>query len=86
MNYKILFILFLTLLVSCEQNNLKKNIINQELVTKYANTGFTLVYNDVLKKEKKISKKIGNRSLLIFHKNLKKNSFVKIQILLTTKQ
>ena len=32
----------------------------------------------VLKKEKKISKKIDNRSLLIFHKNLKKNSFVKI--------
>ena len=57
MNYKILFILFLTLLASCEQNNLKKNIINQELVTKYTNTGFTLVYNDVLKKEKKISKK-----------------------------
>ena len=78
MNYKIIFILFLTLLASCEQNNLKKNIINQELVTKYTNTGFTLVYNDVLKKEKKISKKIDNRSLLIFHKNLKKNSFVKI--------
>jgi len=78
MNCKILFILFLTLLASCEQNNLKKNIINQELVTKYTNTGFTLVYNDVLKKEKKISKKIDNRSLLIFHKSLKKNSFVKI--------
>ena len=78
MNYKILFILFLTLLASCEQNNLKKNIINQELVTKYTNTGFTLVYNDVLKKEKRISKKIDNRSLLIFHKSLKKNSFVKI--------
>ena len=78
MNYKILFILFLTLLASCEQNNLKKNIINQELVTKYTNSGFTLVYNDVLKKEKKISKKIDNRSLLIFHKSLKKNSFVKI--------
>ena len=28
--------------------------------------------------ESKISKKIDNRSLLIFHKNLKKNSFVKI--------
>ena len=78
MNYKILFILFLTLLASCEQNNPKKNIINQELVTKYTNTGFALVYNDVLKKEKKISKKIDNRSLLIFHKSLKKNSFVKI--------
>ena len=78
MNYKILFILFLILLTGCEQNNLKKDIINQQLVTKYSNTGFTLVYKDVLKKEKKISKKIDNRSLLIFHKSLKKNSFVKI--------
>ena len=78
MNYKILFILFLILLTGCEQNNLKKDIINQQLVTKYSNTGFTLVYKDVLKKEKKISKKIDNKSLLIFHKSLKKNSFVKI--------
>ena len=78
MNYKILFILFLILLTGCEQNNLKKNIINQELVTKYTNTGFALVYNDVLKHEKKISKKIDNGSLSIFHKSLKKDSFVKI--------
>jgi hypothetical protein len=47
-------------------------------VTKYKNSGFTLVYDSVLIKEKKISKKIDNRSLLIFHKSLKKNSFVKI--------
>ena len=78
MNYKTLFILIFILLTSCEQNNLKKNIVNQEIVTKYKNSGFTLVYNDVLKKEKKITKKINNESLLIFHKNLKKNSFVKI--------
>ena len=78
MNYKTLFILIFIFLTGCEQNNLKKNIINQEIVTKYKNSGFTLVYNDVLKKEKKITKKINNESLLIFHKNLKKNSFVKI--------
>ena len=78
MNYKTLFILFFILLVGCEQNNLNKNIVNQEIVTKYKNSGFTLVYKDVLKKEKKITKKIDNRSLLIFHKSLKKNSFVKI--------
>ena len=45
---------------------------------KYKNSGFALVYEDKLKKDKKISKKIDNRSLLIFHKTLKKNSFVKI--------
>jgi len=37
-----------------------------------------LVYDNILNKEKKISKKIDNKGLYIFHKNLKKNSFVKI--------
>ena len=41
-------------------------------MTKYKNSGFALVYDPVLKKEKKISKKIDNRSLLIFTKILKK--------------
>ena len=65
-------------MLGCEQNNLNKNSVNQEIMTKYKNSGFTLVYDPVLKKEKKISKKIDNKSLFIFHKNLKKNSFVKI--------
>jgi hypothetical protein len=55
-------------LLGCEQNNLNKNAINQEIITKYKNSGFALVYNQVLKKEKKISKKIDDRSLLIFTK------------------
>ena len=78
MNYKKLiitcWILFLT---GCNQNGLNKRLTNESLV-KYKNSGFTLIYDDSLKKEKKISKKIDNRSLLIFHKNLKRNSFVKI--------
>jgi len=78
MNYKKLiitcWILFLT---GCNQNGLNKRLTNDSLI-KYKNSGFTLIYDDSLKKEKKISKKIDNRSLLIFHKNLKKNSFVKI--------
>jgi hypothetical protein len=78
MNYKSLIIIFFIFLLGCEQNNLNKNVLNQEIVTKYKNSGFALVYDSVLKKEKKISKKIDNRSLLIFHKSLKKNSFVKI--------
>ena len=78
MNYKSLFIIIFIFLVSCEQNSLDRNIVNQEMLTKYKNSGFTLVYDPILKKEKKITKKIDNRSLLIFHKNLKKNSFVKI--------
>ena len=79
MNYKILIIIISTFfLTNCEQNNVDKKIFNQQLFDKYTNTGFALIYTDSLKKEKKITKKIDNRSLLIFHKNLKKNSFVKI--------
>ena len=78
MNYKSLLIVFFIFLLGCEQNNLNKNIVNQEIMSKYKNSGFALVYDPVLKKEKKISKKIDNRALVIFHKNLNKNSFVKI--------
>ena len=78
MNYKSILIVFFIFLVGCEQNNLKKDVVNQEIMSKYKNSGFALVYDPVLKKEKKISKKIDNKSLFIFHKNLKKNSFVKI--------
>jgi hypothetical protein len=78
MSYKSLLIVLFIFLLGCEQNNLNKNAVNQEIMTKYKNSGFALVYNPMLKKEKKITKKIDNRSLLIFHKSLKKNSFVKI--------
>ena len=78
MNYKSILIVFFIFLLGCDQNNLKKNVVNKEIMSKYKNSGFTLVYDPVLKKEKKISKKIDNKSLFIFHKNLKKNSFVKI--------
>jgi hypothetical protein len=78
MNYKSILIVFFIFLLGCEQNNLKKNVIKKEIMSKYKNSGFALVYDPVLKKEKKISKKIDNKSLFIFHKNLKKNSFVKI--------
>jgi hypothetical protein len=78
MNYKSILIVFFIFLLGCEQNNLKKDVVNREIMSKYKNSGFALVYDPVLKKEKKISKKIDNKSLFIFHKNLKKNSFVKI--------
>ena len=65
-------------MASCEKNNINKIVVNQQMFDKYKNTGFALIYTDTLKKEKKITKKIDNRSLLIFHKSLRKNSFVKI--------
>ena len=79
MNYKIiLFIFTIFILAGCNQDNQNKNSIKFSPEQKYKNTGFTLVYNNKLRKEKKISKKIDNRALIIFHKNLKKDSFVKI--------
>lgn len=79
MNYRILSIIFFTFfLIGCEQNSFNKNLTNQNKLSKYKNSGFTLVYDNILKQEKKISKRIDNRSLFIFHKNLKENSFVKI--------
>ena len=79
MNYRILSIIFFTFfLIGCEQNSFNKNIANQNKLSKYKNSGFTLVYDNILKQDKKISKRIDNRSLFIFHKNLKENSFVKI--------
>ena len=79
MNFKILIaIISIFFLANCEQNNINKIVANQQMFDKYKNTGFALIYTDALNKEKKITKKIDKRSLLIFHKNLKKNSFVKI--------
>ena len=79
MNYKIiLFLIFIIFTSACNQENVNNKPLNLNQEQKYANTGFTLVYSDQLKKNKKISKKIDNRSLLIFHKFIKKNSFVKI--------
>ena len=79
MNFKKLLLIF-SILVLSACNQFDKN--NKSLVyisdQKYSNTGFALIYGDELKKEKKISKKIDNRSLLIFHNKIKKNSFVKI--------
>ena len=79
MNYKIILLATSIFLLSgCNQYlQVDKSIIiipDQ----KYSNRGFALIYSDKLKKDKEISKKIDTRSLLIFHKFLKKNSFVKI--------
>ena len=79
MNFKfLLLIIAFFILSACNQEIHKDKKINIISEQKYKNTGFALVYNNTLKKEKKISKKIDNRSLVIFHKNLRKDSFVKI--------
>ena len=74
----LLLIIAFFVLSACNQEIHKDEKINIISEQKYKNTGFALVYNNTLKKEKKISKKIDNRALVIFNKNLRKDSFVKI--------
>jgi hypothetical protein len=79
MNYKNFIILsWVLFLTACGEYGFNEKSVNQTSTLKYKNSGFALVYEDKLKKDNKISKKIDNRSLLIFHKTLKKNSLVKI--------
>ena len=79
MNFKKLILIFsIFFLSACNQFDQENKNLVYITDQKYSNTGFTLIYDDELKKEKKISKKIDNRSLLIFHNKIKKNSFVKI--------
>ena len=79
MNFnKFLTILLILFLTACQQFDDKKKVVNYSNYLKYSNTGFTLIYDEQLKKDNKISKKIDNRALVIFHKQIKKNSFVKI--------
>ena len=51
----------------------------------FINKGFSLIYNDKFYYDKIISKKIDERSLVIFQKNLKKNTIVKITNILNNK-
>ena len=79
MNFRKLILIFsIFFLAACNQFDKNEKSLTYISDQKYSNTGFTLIYNEQLKKEKKISKKIDNRSFLIFHNKIKKNSFVKI--------
>ena len=82
---KFLPIFLILFLNACQQFNDDKKVINYSNYPKYSNTGFTLIYDEQLRKNNKISKKIDNRALVIFHKKIKKNSFVKITNLINDK-
>ena len=84
MNYKIIFI-FLLFFSSCAKIPTEKTSINIISTETYSNKGFTLLFSEDLKKKKIVNKKIHERSLIIFQKNLKKNTTVKITNLLNNK-
>ena len=85
MNCKNILLLFFLILTSCVNTQVVKE--NKQFVSKnyFSNKGFALVYSDKLKNEKIISNKIDTRSLIIFQKNLKKNTNVKITNLINQK-
>ena len=85
MNCKNILLLFFLILTSCVNTQVVKE--NKQFVSKnyFSNKGFTLVYSDKLKKEKIISNKIDTRSLIIFQKNLKIGTNVKITNLINQK-
>ncbi len=84
MNYKIIIIIIL-FLHSCTTTNISKkkdDIIPLEI---FSNKGFTLLYDEDLKSKKLVNKTIDERSLIIFQRNLKKNTSVKITNLINNK-
>jgi hypothetical protein len=85
MLYKKLLILCFILLNNCTTTSLTKNKISDSLENPFINKGFSLIYSDKFYDNKIISKKIDERSLVIFQKNLKKNTIVKITNILNNK-
>tara|TARA_B100001057_G_scaffold350701_1_gene352202 strand:+ start:1362 stop:2114 length:753 start_codon:yes stop_codon:yes gene_type:complete len=71
---KLIILGFLFFLFGCEQySNNSSNEPKIVFEKKYKNSGFSLIYNNNLN-----IKKIDQRSLTLFHKSLKKKSYVKI--------
>ena len=80
------YIFIFLFLFACSTNNISNK--DTEIVghiDTFSTKGFALIYNDDLYKKKIINKKLEKRSLLIFQKNLKKETSVKITNLLNNK-
>ena len=73
-----LFLIFFLFLSNCTVEVLLENKPKNTIQESYSNKGFALVYNDDLFKKKIVNKKIDERSLIIFQKNLKLNTQVKV--------
>ena len=85
MNYKIIFLFFFLILNSCVNTQIEKKEKIFTNKTFFVNKGFTLIYSEDLNKNNLISNKLNERSLIIFQKNLKKDTHVKITNLINQK-
>lgn len=77
MKYNFFLILLIVLITSCTSNNYKTVNVDP-ILEKFSNNGFALIYNDKLYNDKIISKKMDERDLIIFQRNLRKGTSVKI--------
>ena len=82
---KIISIIILLFLTNCTISSLPVNKDKHVIINAYSNKGFALVYSNDLFEKKIINKKILERSLLIFQRNLKANTQVKITNILNNK-
>ena len=79
MKFKSLIFLLLFFISSCSVN-MTKQMTNKTInLSGFKSNGFTLVYDDNLYKSEVISSKMEDRDLLIFQRNLKKGTTVKIK-------
>ena len=86
MFYKNFLLIFIFLFLNnCTSETLIKNKPNVVMVSGYSNKGFALVYSDDIFKKNIVNKKIDHRSLVIFQKNLKINTKVKVTNILNNK-
>ncbi len=85
MKFNKIFILLL-LIYSCVPKDLSQNYKKSKIINEgFVNQGFTLIYDNNLKKKKILTKSLNDRDLIIFQKNLKKNTVVKITNLINDK-
>jgi len=85
MNYKYFLILTFWIITSCSTYNVNNNETISLNKNRFQNKGFALVYSNDLFNKKIVSKKMDNRGLIIFQKNLKKGTNVKIKNILNDK-
>ena len=86
MNFKnFLLIISFFFIVNCADSNISTNNKNIVFKNVFSNKGFALIYNSKHYNNGLVSKKIDERSLTIFQRNLKTNTLVKITNILNNK-
>ena len=78
MKFKFFIIFCFFIMQSCSYNNISTINTNDIIIEKFSNSGFAIIYNDNLYKNKIITKKLNERDLIIFQRNLKKGTTVKV--------